>query len=110
MSTIGILGCGWLGSLLGNHLQQLGHTVRGSRTSDSGVVALQKKGIEGYRVVLEADQALRAGRFFGSTGHTLLSFPFLLSGPLPQKYDYVRENPTTTGRLGLLSDSGVFCF
>lgn len=47
MSTIGILGCGWLGVPLGKYLQQLDYTVKGSRTSESGVVELQKKGNRG---------------------------------------------------------------
>jgi ketopantoate reductase len=86
MSTIGILGCGWLGVPLGKHLQQLDYTVKGSRTSESGVVELQKKGIEGYRVVLEEDQALGLDTRLCS------------------------KNPTTTGRLGLLSNSAYFIF
>ncbi len=75
MSTIGILGCGWLGVPLGNHLQQLGHNVRGSRTSDLGVLALQKKGIEGYRVVLEANQASGLDAFLDELDILIISLP-----------------------------------
>jgi len=75
MSTIGILGCGWLGVPLGKHLQQLDYTVKGSRTSESGVIELQKKGIEGYRVVLEEDQALGLDTFLDQVDTLLISLP-----------------------------------
>ena len=75
MSTIGILGCGWLGVPLGKYLQQLDYTVKGSRTSESGVVELQKKGIEGYCVVLEDDQALGLDTFLDQVDTLLISLP-----------------------------------
>ena len=83
MSSLGILGCGWLGVPLGKHLQTLNYNIKGSRTSESGVVELQKKGIEGYCVVLEDDQALGLDTFFGSSRYPPY-IPYLLSDPLPK--------------------------
>jgi phosphoglycerate dehydrogenase-like enzyme len=107
MSTIGILGCGWLGVPLGKHLQQLDYTVKGSRTSESGVVELQKKGIEGCRVVLEEDQALGLDTFLDQVDTLLISLP-------PKRPSFrsrlCPKNPTTTGRRGLLSNSAYFIF
>ena len=107
MSTIGILGCGWLGVPLGKYLQQLDYTVKGSRTSESGVVELQKKGIEGYCVVLEDDQALGLDTFLDQVDTLLISLP---PKRPTSEVGLCSKNPTTTGRLGLLSNSAYFIF
>lgn len=44
--TIGILGCGWLGTPLAESLIQKGNRVKGSTTSSKKVIALSEKGIE----------------------------------------------------------------
>jgi nucleoside-diphosphate-sugar epimerase len=50
--VISILGCGWLGLPLAQYLIGKGYTVKGSRTSQQGVLQLRQQGIEGYQVSL----------------------------------------------------------
>lgn len=45
---ISILGCGWLGMPLGNHLQNQGHFIKGSTTSREKQSILKRNGFESY--------------------------------------------------------------
>ncbi len=50
--TVGIVGCGWLGMPLAQHLLQKGYVVKGSKTTVEGVAAMEAIGIEGHQLVL----------------------------------------------------------
>ena len=50
--VVSILGCGWLGLPLAQYLIGKGYPVKGSRTSQRGVLQLRQQGIEGYQVSL----------------------------------------------------------
>ena len=62
MKTIGILGCGWLGLHLSQHLIRANYTVKGSTTSLAKLEELRSKGIDPYLVNLQApnDEDLNA--------------------------------------------------
>lgn len=50
--NISVLGCGWLGKPLAKELRRLGHTLRGSTTSQQKLKELQFEGIAAYRIKL----------------------------------------------------------
>ena len=50
--TIGILGCGWLGTPLAYHLQSRGHTILGTTTQEQKAEILRKSGIQAYQIRL----------------------------------------------------------
>ncbi|MEO0901041.1 MAG: NAD(P)-binding domain-containing protein, partial [Bacteroidota bacterium] len=54
--SIGVLGCGWLGFPLAQKLVEQGYEVHGSTTSPEKLNLLQSKGIEPYRIALQADK------------------------------------------------------
>ena len=52
--VISILGCGWLGFPLSDHLRTLGYQVKGSTTSAHKIAKLQSIGIQAYSIDLKA--------------------------------------------------------
>ena len=52
-STIGILGCGWLGQPLAKHLLALGYSIKGSTTSKTKLDELGSVGISPFLIELE---------------------------------------------------------
>lgn len=50
--TIGILGCGWLGKPLAEHLLAEGYRVKGSTTTPEKKEILLDAGIEAFKVTL----------------------------------------------------------
>jgi len=56
--TISILGCGWLGLPLGEHLARLGYPVKGSTTSVEKYEALRSKGIEPFQLTVTDEQVV----------------------------------------------------
>jgi hypothetical protein len=55
MTTISILGCGWLGLPLANHLLANGFAIKGSTTTESKIELLKKNGISPYLISLKAN-------------------------------------------------------
>ena len=55
-SQIGIIGCGWLGLPLGEHLTQLGYKTKGTTTSDLKLESLSSKGISPFKIVLTEER------------------------------------------------------
>lgn len=51
--TVSILGCGWLGFPLGQHLLERGHRVKGSTTDAQKLDVLEEAGIEAYLLELD---------------------------------------------------------
>ncbi|NNN43841.1 MULTISPECIES: NAD(P)H-binding protein [unclassified Vibrio] len=58
MQRIAIIGAGWLGLPLALHLQQAGHWVCASRTSQQRLIELEAKGITGFVCQLPQAEAL----------------------------------------------------
>lgn len=52
---ISVLGCGWLGFPLAQELLRMGHTVKGSTTTENKLSLLEQAGIEPYLLVLPDD-------------------------------------------------------
>jgi nucleoside-diphosphate-sugar epimerase len=84
-TDVSILGCGWLGRALGQHLVEHDVRVRGSTTTPEKVEALQRDGIEPYLLTLDP----------GLSGDDVTSFfasPVLvLNVPPPRGHDDVRS-------------------
>lgn len=55
MNTISILGCGWLGLPLAEHLIESGYSVNGSTRTKEGLSTLAEKGINPYLLVLDPE-------------------------------------------------------
>ncbi|MDB5255732.1 MAG: yeeZ [Chitinophagaceae bacterium] len=53
--TVSILGCGWLGMPLAEHLLQLGYAVKGSTTQADKAAVLKEKGIVPYVLELSSN-------------------------------------------------------
>lgn len=49
---ISVLGCGWLGFPLAQRLHSLGHTIKGSSTTENKLITLEQNGIEPYLIHL----------------------------------------------------------
>jgi nucleoside-diphosphate-sugar epimerase len=56
--VVSILGCGWLGSALGEHLVEKGYEVKGSVTKQHKLEGLKAAGISGFLVNLTGEQPL----------------------------------------------------
>ncbi len=57
MNIISVLGCGWLGAPLAKELVELGHTVKGSTTTESKIKELELLGVNPYLLTLDAVRA-----------------------------------------------------
>ena len=51
-STVGVMGCGWLGLPLAKRFAALGYRVKGTTTSDSKLKHLEFQGIKGFTIKL----------------------------------------------------------
>lgn len=68
MSTISILGCGWLGWPLAKKLIADGHSVKGSTTSSEKLIGLRETGIQAYQ--LKATEQSLEGEAVSDFFHT----------------------------------------
>lgn len=84
-TDVSILGCGWLGRALGQHLVEHDVRVRGSTTTPEKVEALQRDGIEPYLLTLDP----------GLSGDDVTSFfaspVLMLNVPPPRGRDDIRS-------------------
>ncbi|MGD9487412.1 MAG: SDR family oxidoreductase [Calditrichaceae bacterium] len=65
--VISILGCGWLGLPLAEHLIRNDFTVKGSTTREEKLPLLREKGIEAHRIILDPEiGGDNISRFFDS--------------------------------------------
>ena len=75
MGTVSILGCGWLGLPLAEHLVKSGYKVKGSTRTTEDLPILKSKGIESYLIVLDPDlKADNPDSFFDSEV-LIINFP-----------------------------------
>lgn len=71
--TISIMGCGWLGFPLAQHLIELGYTIKGSTTSESKLEVLQKAGISPF--LLKAVPQIEGNLDFFKSDILILNIP-----------------------------------
>lgn len=75
MNSIGIIGCGWLGIPLGKTLKQKGHTVFGTRRSETGARLLSENGINAYKLEVLPNKIIGDLSFFDELNTLILSLP-----------------------------------
>ncbi|MBV8251493.1 MAG: SDR family oxidoreductase [Chitinophaga sp.] len=61
---VSILGCGWVGKPLAQHLSGAGYMVKGSRTTAEGVAEMNALGVQGCLVKLEEWQVIAEDTFW----------------------------------------------
>lgn len=64
--SISILGCGWLGLPLAEHLTQQGYQVKGTTTTENKLDILREKGISPYLAMLNPELSISDRSFFDS--------------------------------------------
>lgn len=64
LETISILGCGWLGLPLAEHLIKLGYRVKGTTSTESKLSTLRQKGIDPYYALLDPEMTISNEAFF----------------------------------------------
>lgn len=73
--TISILGCGWLGLPLGQHLVQQGYRVKGSTTTPEKLATLAEAGIEPFLIQLDPGVSGKAVSDFFQADVLFLNIP-----------------------------------
>lgn len=73
--TISILGCGWLGLPLAQHLQNRGHTIKGSTTSPQKMELLKEKDILPFLIALEPELECKDCADFWDSDILVLNIP-----------------------------------
>ena len=90
--TIAVLGCGWLGLPLAEKLLALGHTIKGSTTSEDKLETLDVKGIQAYLVQCEEDNCLGLKKFVENVDVLILTLPPGLRQNSERRFDLVIKN------------------
>ena len=90
--TIAVLGCGWLGLPLAEKLLALGHTIKGSTTSEDKLETLDVKGIQAYLVQCEEDNCLGLEKFVENVDVLILTLPPGLRQNSERRFDLVIKN------------------
>ena len=90
--TIAVLGCGWLGLPLAEKLLALGHTIKGSTTSEDKLETLDVKGIQAYLVQCEEDNCLGLEKFVENVDVLILTLPPGLRQNSKRRFDLVIKN------------------
>ncbi len=87
MQQISILGCGWLGLPLAEHLIEKGYTIKGSTTSPNRIGELESKEIEAFIIELFPDKILGNYQDFLQNSKTLIiDIPPKLRGENPVSF------------------------
>ena len=90
--TIAVLGCGWLGLPLAEKLLALGHTIKGSTTSEDKLETLDVKGIQAYLVQCEEDNCLGLEKFVENVDVLILTLPPGIRQNSERRFDLVIKN------------------
>ncbi len=75
MTTVSILGCGWLGLPLGVHLLSSGYAVKGSVTSPEKLDLLRNSGIQPYQLVVNENSLQVSSHDFFDADALIVSIP-----------------------------------
>jgi nucleoside-diphosphate-sugar epimerase len=87
MHQISILGCGWLGLPLAEHLIQNGFLIKGSTTSATRIGELESKELEAFIIELSPDEISGAYETFLQNSKTLIiAIPPQLRGENPESF------------------------
>ena len=87
MQQISILGCGWLGLPLAEHLIERGYTIKGSTTSPNRVGELESKEIEAFIIELASGEISGDYKAFLQNSKTLIiDIPPKLRGENPESF------------------------
>ena len=90
--SIGILGCGWLGLPLGEHISSLGFRVRGSTTSEERLNTLRSKNIEPYLLRVTEEGIVGEVNFFSSVDKLIIAVPPGLRSDLKRRFDVMMNH------------------
>ena len=112
MNNIGILGCGWLGLSLAINLKNKQYSVCGSRTSSKGVIEVEKKGIKGFKVILNDNKSEGLKTFLYNLKTLIISIPpkeiLILKIILKIKQILEALDSSTIKRIIFLSSSSIY--
>jgi len=87
MQQISILGCGWLGLQLAEHLIEKGYSIKGSTTSPNRMGELESKEIEAYIIEISAAEISGDYQEFLQNSQTLIiDIPPKLRGENPESF------------------------
>ena len=87
MHQISILGCGWLGLPLAEHLIQKGFSVKGSTTSPNRIGELESKEIEAFIIELSPEEISGDyGAFLLNSKNLIIDIPPKLRGENPESF------------------------
>jgi len=75
MRNISILGCGWLGLPLAEHLVAKGYSVKGSTRSQNDASNLESRGIDPYILILDPDLRGENAESFFDSDILIVNFP-----------------------------------
>ena len=75
MNKICILFCFWLVLSLSINLKNKKYSVYGSRTSSQGVLELEKKGVKGFKVIINSDKSEGIKSFISNLKTLIISIP-----------------------------------
>ncbi len=84
--AISVLGCGWLGFPLAQHLVDLGARVKGSTTTSSKQTSLKASGIEPF-LISASPHSINKNKEFFAADILFLNIPFKRSLPDPAIYE-----------------------
>ena len=90
--SIGILGCGWLGLPLGEHLLSLGFRVKGSTTSEERLNTLHSKSIEPYILRVTEEGIVGGMNFFSSVDKLIIAMPPGLRSNPKRRFDLMMNH------------------
>ncbi|NQZ42768.1 MAG: SDR family oxidoreductase [Flavobacteriaceae bacterium] len=113
--TIGIIGCGWLGTPLARHFLAKGYQVKGTTTSKDKLPGLEALGISAYLVVLDSDGASGdLDRFLGAIDYLVINVPPRMrkkdAEPFLPKIEFLLKalEGTDIGRIVFISSTSVY--
>ena len=89
---IGVLGCGWLGLPLAEHLLTSGHRVSGSTTSNSKISVLSSKKITPYLIKVTKDGIGGDLSFFDEPDIIIIAIPPGLRSNPKKRFDLMIEH------------------